>query len=132
MPPPSDVQVASAANSDEQRRLVLGAQGVEEVLEQAAARRLADLEARPVLVHALARAVHDLPAGRLVLAEDAGDVGIVAVEHFVQQERRALLGRQALEHDEEGDRQVGCELALGIGRRRRRSPAIGSGSHGPT
>ena len=38
-------------------------------------------------------------------ADDLRDPVVGLVEHLVQHERGALLGRQALEQDEEGERQ---------------------------
>jgi len=44
----------------------------------------------------------DLPAVRLGLADDLGDLLVVVTEHLVQQEDGALGRRQALQQDEEG------------------------------
>ena len=40
-----------------------------------------------------------------------------AVEDFVQQEGRAFFGSESFQYHQEGDRQVGGELALRVGRR---------------
>ena len=74
--------------------------------------------------------MHHLAARRLAPVEDRSDLGVSDVEHVVQQERRALIRRQPLEHRQEGDGEIGGELEVAI--RRRASVTIGSGSQGPT
>ena len=63
----------------------------------------------------------------LALADDLGDLAVAVVEDVVEEEHRALLGRQALEQDQEGDRErVGhLDPAAGSARpaRRRAAPA---------
>jgi hypothetical protein len=58
--------------------------------------------------------------------DDLRDPIVGLVEHLVQQERGALLGRQALEQDEEGERQRVCHLGLAggivVGHERLRQP----------
>jgi hypothetical protein len=62
-----------------------------ESLEQADAGGFRDLKPLVVLAHALARAVHDLPAGRFGLAEERRDIAVAGVEDVVQQECRPLV-----------------------------------------
>jgi hypothetical protein len=88
------------------------------VLQVAAGRRIGEgaqqtlvgfarhAEARPRLLHLQPGAVHQLPARGLALAEGAGDFVVVGVEHFAQQEGGTRLGREALQHREEGDGDV--------------------------
>jgi hypothetical protein len=67
----------------------------------------------------------------LARADDLGDPVVGLVEHLAQEERGALLERQALEQDEEGERQRVRHLGLAAGS----SSALvtsGSGSHSPT
>jgi hypothetical protein len=63
------------------------------------------------LVQVGARAVDQLPAGRFGLADHPGHFGIVVVEHFAQQERRALAGSEAVEQRNERGGHVCGDLA---------------------
>ena len=63
------------------------------------------LEARPALVDVTPGPRRELAGVVLALAEDRGDLVVAVVEDVAEQERRALLGRQALEQHEEGERQ---------------------------
>ena len=101
------------------RRLGLAAFRLHERVQEPPAGRGAHLHARPVGAHSLARAAHDLPARRLALAKDLRDLAVTGVEHLMQQERRALLRREPLEHREERDREVGGKLGGLVGARRR-------------
>jgi hypothetical protein len=62
-------------------------------------------EPRALLVHVAAGARRELAGVLLARADDLGDPLVGLVEHLAQQERGALLGRQALQQDEEGERQ---------------------------
>ena len=53
-------------------------------------------------LHAFARAVDHLPAVRLALAQEGRDLGVVVVEGLLQQEGRAFLRTQPLQHGQEG------------------------------
>jgi hypothetical protein len=57
-------------------------------------------EADLILVHALSRAVKDLSAIRFAFLDDLGDLGIVEVEHFAQDEDRAFEWRELLQHQQ--------------------------------
>jgi hypothetical protein len=59
------------------------------------------IEARLALVHVAPGAREDLPAVRLGLAGDPGDLPVVVAEHLMQQEHGTLGRRQALEQDKE-------------------------------
>jgi hypothetical protein len=54
----------------------------------------ADLEAGPVLLNALTRAMDNLTARGFVLAEDVGNVHVAAIEYLVQQKGGPLFRRQ--------------------------------------
>ena len=64
--------------------------------------------------YAQPRAMHHLSDIRFALAENGRDLGVVVIEHLVQQKSRSLRGRQPLEHDEKGDRQIRRDRCLGI------------------
>jgi hypothetical protein len=51
--------------------------------------------------HVLSRAVEELSAGRLALADQVRDLAVLEVEHVAKQQHRALSWRQALEHHQE-------------------------------
>jgi hypothetical protein len=59
------------------------------------------IEARLAVVHVAPGACEDLPAVRLGLAGDLGDLPVVVAEHLMQQEHGALSWRKALEQDKE-------------------------------
>ncbi len=61
---------------------------------------------RPLRAHTLARPRNELAHGRFVLAQSVGDLGIRAVERLAQNERRALLGPEPLQHHHQPERQV--------------------------
>jgi hypothetical protein len=88
------------------------------------------LEPRPALVDLAPSAADQLPRRRLALADDLGDAVVGVVEDLAQQERRPLLGRQALEQDEEPDRERVGELGMGggvvvaVGDQRRGQPLV--------
>ena len=74
----------------------------------------------------LARAGRELAAGGLGVVDRLADGRVVHVEDVVEQERRALEGRQPLEREQQRDRQiVGERSAAG-------SATTGSGNHVPT
>jgi hypothetical protein len=79
------------------------------------------------LAHLGARAVHELAAGGLAPAQHGGHLGVVAVKHVVQQEGRALVGREAFQHHQQRHRQVAGQLGARVGGRRRvgRDPGLG-------
>ena len=85
-------------------------------------RCLPSLEARAPLATSRRRARPRAGGVVLALADDLGDLGVAVVEDVVQQEDGALLGRQALEQDEEGDSESesassACSRRVGAGRR---------------
>jgi hypothetical protein len=73
------------------------------------------LEPGAPLLHVAAGPRGELAGVLLGRPDDLRDPVVGLVEHLAQQERRALLGRQALEHDEEGDRQRVRQLGM-VGR----------------
>jgi len=72
------------------------------------------LEPRAPLLHVAAGSCCEL-AGALARAHDLRDPLVGLVEHVAQQERGALLGREALEQDQEGERQRVRHLGLAAG-----------------
>ena len=92
---------------------VLG--GREEARRERLALRARDLEPRALLVDVAARPCGELAGVLLARADDLRDPVVGLVEHLAQQERRALLGRQALEQHEEGERQRVRDLGLAGG-----------------
>ena len=64
------------------------------------------------LLHVAPRPRRELAGVGLAGADDRRDLVVGVVEHLAQQERGPLLGREALEHDEEGQRQRVGELGL--------------------
>src|ERR1700733_1660925 len=73
------------------------------------------LKARPALFHMSPRPYRELAHGGFALAHDRRDLVVAVVEHVTQQEHRALLGREALEHYEQRQRdRIGH---LGLARR---------------
>ena len=73
------------------------------------------LEPRAPLVHVTAGPRGELAGVLRARADDLRDPVVGLVEYLVQQERGALLGRQALEHHEEGERQRVRHLGLAGG-----------------
>ena len=73
------------------------------------------LEPRAPLLHVAAGPRGELAGVLLARPDDLRDPVVGLVEHLAQQERGALLGRQALEQDEEGERQRVRHLGLARG-----------------
>ena len=101
-----------------------------------AGRELLALLARGVepgapLVDVAAGPCGELAGVLLARTDDVGDPVVGLVEHLAEQERGALLGRQALEQDEKGERQrvrhLGLAGGIVVG-----VLTSGSGSHSPT
>jgi hypothetical protein len=63
------------------------------------------LEAGPALLEVASGAGGELTDVVLALADDLRDLRVVVVEHVVKQQDRALLGREALEQHQHGQRQ---------------------------
>lgn len=63
-------------------------------------------EARPLVAQLHLGAADQLAAGCLALADRAGDVRVVGVEHLAQQEGRTRLGGQTFQQHQEGHRQI--------------------------
>ena len=89
------------------------------------------LEPRAPLRHMPASPGGELAGVLLAGADDLRDPVVGLVEHLAQQERGTLLGREGLEHDEEGERQRVGHLGLAGGIVVRLATS-GSGSHSPT
>ena len=130
---------------------VVGEQGLEagEValfggLEEAAGQLLAllagRLEAGAALLDVAPGAGRELAHVVLALADDRGDLGVAVVEDVVEQEDRALLGREALEQDQHRQRErvgglgVAGRVVLAVGDDRLRQPfadvALAAGAGG--
>ena len=62
--------------------------------------------ARPFVLQLCFRAVHDLAARALGLAQGLGHFTVVGVEHLAHQVGRARLGRQPLQQREKGHRHI--------------------------
>ena len=73
------------------------------------------LEPGAPLVHVAAGPCGELAGVLLARPDDLRDPVVGLVEHLAQQVRGALLGRQALEQDEEGERQRVRHLGLAGG-----------------
>src|SRR3954452_14550945 len=73
---------------------------------------LGGLEARLSLVDVSPCPDRELPRVVLALADDLRDLGVVVVEDVVEEQRGALLGRQVLEQNEEGEREGARHLGL--------------------
>ena len=110
----------------------VGSQEVQQAAEITAADRIEEaaghlvtllaggLEPRLALVDVMPGAGEDLPAVRLGLAGDLGDLGVVVAEDLVEQEHGAFGRRQALQQDQEGHGQgighLGALRGVGYGR----------------
>jgi hypothetical protein len=70
------------------------------------------LEARPPFLHVPARPHRELAHVVLTLPDDLRDLVVRVVEHLPQEKDGALLGREALEQDEEGKGQRVGHLRL--------------------
>jgi hypothetical protein len=71
-----------------------------------------------------AGAVHQLATAGLGFLQDGGDVGIVVVEHFAQQEGGALLGFEALQQQQVGEGHIAMLLQQRLRRRRQAGLAV--------
>ena len=77
------------------------------------------IEARPSGLQALPGTVHQLAAVGLAVADQVGDLAVIVVEGFLQQEGGAFLGAELFEQGQEGDRDVvGQRMQLGRAGRR--------------
>ena len=75
----------------------------------------------------LAGASGKLSTGRLAAVDRAGDLGVIHVEHVMQQERGPLQRRQPLQRQQQRDRRV--EIVIGG---LSAAATTGSGNHLPT
>ena len=95
-----------------------------------------DVVAGPLLVDPGPRAHPELAGRRLAAPDDLGDLAEGVVEDVVEQEDGALLGRELLEQDEEGERErvseLGCACGSAAPNGSCSSVRTGSGSHSPT
>src|SRR4051794_38982481 len=91
------------------------ARGGEEAARELVALRARGLEARPPLLHVAARPGGELARVVFRLADDPRDLVVAVVEHVVEEQYGALLGRQALEQHEEGKRERVRHLGLRAG-----------------
>jgi hypothetical protein len=106
LPPPSPTRTAPGREHGDQTLDVALARRGEEAGGERAALLGVGVEARPLLADAPAGAAEDLAAVLLGPAQHLADLGEGVVERVAQHEHGALVGRQALEQDEEreGDR----------------------------
>jgi hypothetical protein len=74
---------------------------VKEALRELVAPPFRDLESHSFLSDALAPACRELPAVRLSLADDLGDLEIAEVEDVVEQKHRTLNRSKALQEQQE-------------------------------
>ena len=79
--------------------------GGEESPSQLVSMPLRGLKARAALLDVVAGAGGELTHVLLALADDRRDLRIPVVEHVAQEQRGALLGREALQQDEHRQRQ---------------------------
>jgi hypothetical protein len=98
-------------------------EGAEESLDEPMPLVGSRSEALFLCCDALLRAMQELPRRRGGDADEIGDLVVVVIEHFVEQEHRPLLRREPLERPEQ------CKLHVLIARRARVWIAVDSGQH---
>ena len=122
----ADQDRAGREHGDQPLHVAL-ARGGEEARGERVALLGIGVEARPLLADAAARAAEDLAAVGLGLAEHLADLRERVVEGVAQDEHGALVGREALEQHEEGER----DRLLVLDPPEASSSTSGSGSHAP-
>ena len=112
LPPPSPWRTTSLARSASRALQLALCGGGEEASRQLVALLARGLESWSALLDVAAGSRGQLARVVLALADDLGDLGVAVVEDVVQQEGRALLRREALEQNEERERERVGELGL--------------------